>query len=142
MSMNDFVTAVRFKWPIKVIVFNNSAFGFVQMEMEVSGLPPFPDATSLVNPDFAAYAKACGGDGVRVEHASDIVPAIEQAMASEKPFIIDAIVSSGELSMPPSIKADEAWGFGVSKLKEGMLGLKGDHEIWTSWKDEFKANII
>ena len=62
MSMNDFVTAVRFDWPIKVIVFNNSEFGFVKMEMEVAGLPPFPDATGLVNPDFAAFAKACGGN--------------------------------------------------------------------------------
>lgn len=142
MSMNDFVTAVRFDWPIKVIVFNNSTFGFVKMEMEVSGLPPFPDATSLVNPDFAAYAKACGGDGVRVEHAKDIVPAIEQAISSEKPFIIDAVVSSGELSMPPTIKAKQAWGFGISKLKEGMLAIKGDHEIWKEWRDEFKANVF
>jgi thiamine pyrophosphate-dependent acetolactate synthase large subunit-like protein len=142
MSMNDFVTAVRFDWPIKVIVFNNSAFGFVKMEMEVSGLPPFPDATSLVNPDFSAYAKACGGDGVRVEHAKDIVPAIEQAIASDKPFIIDAVVSSGELSMPPTLKVEQAWGFGLSKLKEGMLAVTGDHDIWKSWRDEFKANIF
>ena len=69
MSMNDFVTAVRFDWPIKVIVFNNSEFGFVKMEMEVAGLPTFADATGLVNPDFAAFARACGGEGVRVEHA-------------------------------------------------------------------------
>ncbi len=142
MSMNDFVTAVRFNWPIKVIVFNNSSFGFVKMEMEVSGLPAYPDATSLLNPDFADYARACGGDGVRVEHAGDIVPAIEQAIASEKPFIIDAVVSSGELSMPPNIKIEQAWGFGVSKLKDGILAAKGDHDIWQAWRDEFKANIF
>lgn len=142
MSMNDFVTAVRFNWPIKVIVFNNSEFSFVKMEMEVAGLPTFPDATSLVNPDFAAYAKACGGDGVRVEHADDILPAIDQALASEKPFIIDAIVSPGELSMPPHISVQEAYGFGISKVKEALLGLKGDHEIWKQWRDEFRANVF
>ena len=142
MSMNDFVTAVRFKWPLKVIVFNNSELGFVKMEMEVSGLPLFPDATGLVNPDFAAYAKACGGDGVRVEHAADIVPAIKQAIESDKPFIIDAIVSPGELTMPPTITAKEAWGFGISKVKEAMLGIKGDHEQWQGWRDEFKANVF
>jgi thiamine pyrophosphate-dependent acetolactate synthase large subunit-like protein len=141
MSMSDFVTAVRFDWPIKVIIFNNSALGFVKMEMEVSGLPKNEAATGLLNPDFALYAKACGGDGVRVEHAADIVPAIEQAIASDKPFIIDAIVSSGELSMPPHIKVSEAWGFGLSKVKEGLMGLKGDHEVWKSWRDEFKATL-
>ncbi|MEE2663437.1 MAG: thiamine pyrophosphate-dependent enzyme [Myxococcota bacterium] len=141
MSMNDFVTAVRFDWPIKVIVFNNSELGFVKMEMEVGGLPVFPDATALVNPDFAAYARACGGEGVRVEHAADIVPAVEQALASPLPFIIDAVVSAGELTMPPTINIEEAWGFGISKVKEALMGLRGDHDIWKLWRDEFRANV-
>jgi thiamine pyrophosphate-dependent acetolactate synthase large subunit-like protein len=142
MSMNDFVTAARYQWPIKIIVFNNGEFGFVKMEMEVSGLPHNFDATGLVNPDFAAFAKACGGDGVRVEHVDDIVPAIEAANASDKPFIIDAIVSPGELVMPPHIKIDEVWGFGMAKLKEGLLGVKGDHEVWKNWRDEFHAEFF
>ena len=142
MSMNDFVTAVRFNWPLKVIVFNNSEFSFVKMEMEVAGLPTFPAATGLLNPNFADYARACGGEGVRVEHASDILPAIDQAIASDKPFIIDAIVSPGELSMPPHITVQEAYGFGISKVKEALLGLKGDHDIWRQWRDEFRANVF
>jgi len=142
MSMNDFVTAVRYEWPIKVIVFNNSELSFVKMEVEVMGLPINPEATSLVNPDFVMYAKACGGDGVRVEHASDIVPAIEAALVSPKPFLIDAIVSPGELTMPPHIQISEAWGFGMSKVKEGLMALRGDHEIWKQWRDEFRAAVI
>ena len=141
MSMQDFVTAVRFNWPIKVIVFNNSELGFVKMEMEVAGLPLYPDATGLVNPNFADFAKACGGDGVRVEHADQIVPAVEAAIASDKPFLIDAVVSPGELTMPPTITIEEAWGFGISKVKEAIMGLKGDHEQWKGWRDEFKANL-
>lgn len=142
MSMNDFVTAVRFQWPIKVIVYNNSEFSFVKMEMEVAGLPTFPDATGLLNPNFADYARACGGDGVRVEHAADILPAIDMAIASDKPFIIDAVVSAGELSMPPHITVKEGYGFGISKVKEALLGLKGDHDIWRQWRDEFRANVF
>jgi len=139
MSMNDFITAVRYKWPIKLIVFNNQEFGFVKMEMEVSGMAHNKAATGLVNPDFAMYAKACGGDGVKVEHAKDIIPAIEKAKASNKPFIIDAMVSPGELVMPPQIKLKEVYGFGISKVKEGLLGVKGDHAVWENWRDEFKA---
>ncbi len=139
MSMNDFVTAVRYGWPLKVLIFNNSEFGFVAMEMQVAGMPKNDEATGLTNPDFAAYARACGGDGVRVEHAANIMPAIEQAIASDKPFIIDAIVSAGELSMPPHIGLDEFYGFGISKLREGILGIKGDHRVWQEWRDEFKA---
>ena len=139
MSMNDFVTAVRYGWPLKVLVFNNSELGFVAMEMQVAGMPRNDEATGLTNPDFAAYAKACGGDGVRVEHAADIMPAIAQAIASDKPFIIDAIVSSGELAMPPHIGTEEFFGFGMSKLKEAVLGIEGDHRVWQEWRDEFKA---
>ena len=142
MSMNDFVTAVRYNWPIKVIVFNNSEFSFVKMEMEVAGLPTFPDATGLLNPNFAEYARACGGEGVRVEHAADILPAVDQAIASDKPFIIDAVVSSGELTMPPHISVQEGYGFGISKVKEALLGLKGDHDVWRQWRDEFRANVF
>ena len=141
MSLTDFVTAVRFGWPLKVIVFNNGELGFVKMEMEVSGLPVYEPATGLVNPDFAAFARACGGEGVRVEHAADIVPAVEQALASEGPFLIDAVVSAGELSMPPEIDFKEAFGFGISKVKEGLMGLRGDHEIWKLWRDEYRANL-
>ena len=109
------------------------------MEMEVSGMAQNDQATGLVNPDFAMYAKACGGDGVRVEHAKDIIPAIKQAIASDKPFIIDAIVSPGELVMPPHIEIKEVFGFGISKVKEGLLGVRGDHEVWKAWSNEFKA---
>ena len=141
MSLTDFVTAVRFGWPLKVIVFNNGELGFVKMEMEVSGLPVYEPATGLVNPDFAAFARACGGEGVRVEHAADIVPAVDQALASEGPFLIYAVVSAGELSMPPEIDFKEAFGFGISKVKEGLMGLRGDHEIWKLWRDEYRANL-
>ncbi len=139
MSMQDFVTAVRYDWPIKVIVFNNQTLGFVKMEMQVSGYAMNPAATDLVNPNFAEYAKVCGGDGVRVEHAADIRDAISQAKASRKPFIIEAMVTSGELVMPPHIKADMAWGFGMSKLKEGILLAKGDHAQWDNWVKELRA---
>lgn len=141
MAMQDLVTAVRYGWPVKVLVFNNGELGFVKMEMEVSGLPLYPEATGLLNPDFAAYAKACGADGVRVEHAKDIVPAVEQALATDGPFLIDAVVSPGELTMPPHLTIEEAWGFGVSKVKEAMLGLRGDHDQWKGWRDEFMANL-
>ncbi|MDA8562140.1 thiamine pyrophosphate-binding protein [Gammaproteobacteria bacterium] len=139
MSMNDFITAIRYDLPIKFLIFNNSEFGFVKMEMETSGMAQNDKATGLVNPDFALYAKACGGDGIRVQHADEIIPAIKKAKDSKKAFIIDAIVSPGELVMPPSIDLKEVVGFGKSKLKEGILGIKGDHKVWQQWSNEFKA---
>ncbi|MEE2678935.1 MAG: thiamine pyrophosphate-dependent enzyme [Myxococcota bacterium] len=118
MSMQDFVTAVRYEWPINVIVFNNATLGFVKMEMEATGYPEYGDATDLVNPDFARYAEICGGIGIKVEEASEVEPAIAEALASPRPCIIDAFVNPNELLMPPKIAPAQAWGFSISKLKE------------------------
>lgn len=141
MAMQDLVTAVRFDWPVKILVFDNSELGFVKMETEVAGLPLYPDATHLQNPDFAAYAMACGAGGVRVEKNADIIPAIEAAIAHDGPFLIDAVVSPGELTMPPHLDFEMAWGFGLSKAKEALIGVKGEHEQWEGWRDELKANL-
>jgi pyruvate dehydrogenase (quinone) len=141
MAMQDLVTAFRFGWPIKVVIFNNSELGFVKMENEVAGFPLDPDATGLVNPDFAALARACGAVGIRIEHASEIEGGIRQAASERGPVVVDAIVTPGELTMPPSIGIKQAWGFGLSKIKEGLLGLKGDHAQWENWKNEFDANL-
>ena len=72
MAMQDFITAVKYKLPIKVLIFNNSELSFVKLEMEEAGLEPALDALHETNVNFAEYAKLCGGDGVRVENVEDI----------------------------------------------------------------------
>ena len=136
MSMQDFITAVKHELPIKVLIFNNSELSFVKLEMEEAGLAASLDALHETNVNFAEYAKLCGGEGVRVEHAEDIDAAILQAKASKKPFIIDAVVSSGALSLPPHIGLKEAIGFGTSKVKEIGQVISGDKGQWDNLKKE------
>jgi thiamine pyrophosphate-dependent acetolactate synthase large subunit-like protein len=118
MSLQDFVTAVRYEWPLTVIVFNNSTLGFVKMEMEATGYPEFGDATDLVNPDFAKWAEACGGVGFSVSEPDELVSALDQAFSMARPCIIDVVVDRRELTMPPKIEPAQAWGFSISKIKE------------------------
>lgn len=139
MSLQDFNTAVKYNLPIKIIVFNNSQLGFVKIEMEEAGLAPNLDALEVNNFNFADYAKLCGGDGVKVEHAKDIEAAILQAEKSTKPFIIDAIVTNAELALPPKIGFEEAKGFGMSKIKELVKAIKGDKRQWDNIKEEIEA---
>lgn len=139
MCMNDFITAVRYNWPVKILVYNNSQLGFVKIEMEEAGYAMADEALGLQNPNFAEYAKLCGGDGIRVEHAADIDKAIEMAIASPKPFIIDAITNPGELSLPPHITLEEAWGFGKSKVKEILLSVSGEKNQKENLMDEVKG---
>jgi len=139
MAMQDFITAVKHNLPIKVVIFNNSELSFVKLEMEQVGLAPSLDALHETNVNFAEYAKLCGGDGARVEHATEIEEAIIQAKNSKKPFIIDAVVSSGALSLPPHIGWKETIGFGTSKLKEAAQVINGDKGQWENLKKELNS---
>lgn len=126
MSLHEFSTAVEYDLPINIIVFNNSELGFVKIEMEEAGLKPSLNALQQNNIEFTEYAKLCGGDGVTVSKASELEKAIKKCRLSKKPFLINAIVNSGELSLPPKIGYEEVKGFGTSKVKEIISALKGD----------------
>ena len=69
MLMCEFLTAVHHKLPVKVVIFNNSAFGLITLEAESVGLPPFRKGIEFPNPDFAALARACGGHGFTARKA-------------------------------------------------------------------------
>lgn len=121
MLMGDFITAVNFDLPIKVIVFNNGKLGLVKMEMEVSGYPEY--GTDLKNPDFAAIAKVCGGGGIRVTEPSKLQGAIKEAFSTPGPFLVDVVCNGEELTMPPKIELAQAWGFSLAKLKEMAISV-------------------
>lgn len=108
---------------------------------EVSGFAFGAAATGLHNPDFAALAESCGAVGLRVEHVAEVEPVLRRAAVESRPVVVDARVTPGELTMPPSVGFAQVWGFGLSKLKEGLLGLGGDHSQWENWKREFQANL-
>ncbi len=139
MSLHDFSTAVEYELPIKIIVLNNSELGFVKIEMEEAGFAPNYDAIGVENFDFAAYAKLVGGDGVNVTENDGIIQAIKQAQKSKKPFILNAHVTGGALSLPPHIDLRQAKNFGISKMKELLKAAKGDKSLWENIKNEVRA---
>lgn len=116
MLMADFVTAVAYELPIVCVVLNNSKLGFIALEQQGKGLPEH--SIDLVNPDFAKFAEACGGLGIRVEEPAEIGPALREALASDLPSIIDVAVNPDELIMPPRITLEQAASFGLAKVRE------------------------
>ena len=88
MNGQEFATAIQYDLPIIVIVVNNGIYGTIRMHQERE-YPGRISATDLVNPDFAALAKAYGGHGEVVRETKDFVPAFERAQASGKPSIIE-----------------------------------------------------
>ena len=100
MLMCEFLTAVHHKLPIKVVIYNNSAFGLIHLEAESIGLPAFEKGIQFPNPDFAAFARACGSRGFRVDDPNELRGAIAEALASDGPAIVDAVVAPDELPQP------------------------------------------
>ncbi|RYZ43394.1 MAG: ubiquinone-dependent pyruvate dehydrogenase [Myxococcaceae bacterium] len=120
MLMGDFISLVQLELPIKVVVFNNSSLGFVAMEQQVGGM--LDVGTSLRNPDFAKLAEAVGIKGLRVEDPGDVDAAVQQALATPGPVLVDAVVSKAELVMPPRITASMAAGFTLFGVKALLNG--------------------
>jgi thiamine pyrophosphate-dependent acetolactate synthase large subunit-like protein/rubredoxin len=87
MVMGDFLTAVKYNLPIKVLLFNNSQLGMIMQEQKVENYPNWQ--TELHNCDFAEYARNCGGIGIRVTKPEELENAIRRALASDKPVIVD-----------------------------------------------------
>lgn len=91
MNGQDFATAVQYELPVIVIVVDNGMYGTIRMHQE-KHYPGRISATTLKNPDFAAYAKAFGGHGERVETTEQFAPAFERAVSSGKPAIIHCLL--------------------------------------------------
>ncbi|WP_406666586.1 thiamine pyrophosphate-dependent enzyme [Gallaecimonas sp. GXIMD1310] len=116
MLMGDFVTAVKYQLPLVVVVLNNHKLGFITLEQESAGLPDW--GTDLTNPDFAALANACGGEGISITDPDEIAPALARALASDGPVLLDVQTDPNALIMPPKVELSQAVSFGVAKLKE------------------------
>jgi pyruvate dehydrogenase (quinone) len=126
MLMGDFLSLAQLKLPAKIVVFNNSALGFIEVEQKSTGF--LPTGTDFLNPNFAAMAEAVGIRGIRLEDPTDVESGIEAALAHDGPVLIDAVVARTELPVPPSINVEMAKGFSLYMLKAIFSG-KGDQLV-------------
>jgi pyruvate dehydrogenase (quinone) len=125
MLLGELITLRQLKLPVKVVVFNNGALSFVELEMKAAGIVNF--ATDLDNPDFGAIAKAIGLYGVRVDRSADLEGALKDAFAHDGPAVVDVRTARQELSLPPKITRDEAKGFALYATRTILSG--GGDEI-------------
>jgi pyruvate dehydrogenase (quinone) len=125
MLMGEFLTAVHHKLPVKAIVYNNSSFGLIPLEAEAAGLPPFREGIEFPNPDFAAFAVACGGRGFKAERPQELKAAIGEALAIDGPAIVDAVVAADEMPNLPHVDLGQIGHFAMAKIKEALIAVTG-----------------
>ena len=87
--MGDFNTAVKYDMDITHVLLNNSELGKISKEQRAGEWPVWQ--TDLHNPSFAAYAKLCGGKGVRVAKSEHLQKAFEEALAHPGPALVEII---------------------------------------------------
>ena len=126
MLMGDLLTLVQRRLPIKVVVFNNGALGFVEIEQKSSGI--ISTGTELENPNFANMAKQVGIRAIRLEDAGEVEEGIAESLALDGPVLVDVVVNRTELAMPPSITVEMARGFTLYMVK-AILSGRGDEVI-------------
>ncbi|MCH4249382.1 MAG: ubiquinone-dependent pyruvate dehydrogenase [Microbacteriaceae bacterium] len=126
MMLGELITLVQNKLPVKVFVYNNDALDFIELEMKSAGFVPW--GTDLHDPNYAQLANALGIHGVRVEDSADVEKSIAEALAFDGPALIDMRTDRQELSMPPTITAQQMKGFSLFAMRTVLSG-RGDELI-------------
>jgi pyruvate dehydrogenase (quinone) len=113
MLMADFVTAVKYQLPIKIVVIKNNTLGQIKWEQMVFlGNPEY--GVDLQPIDFSAVAHACGGAGFTVDDPADCGRVVEEFLAAPGPALLQAIVDPLEPPLPGKVTADQALKFAES----------------------------
>jgi pyruvate dehydrogenase (quinone) len=99
MLMAELTTAVANQLPVKIIVLKNNSLAEVKFEQTEIGNPEYGCELSPI--DFVGYAKACGADGFRGTTLEDIRFAIQAALKSPKPALVEAVVDANEKPAKP-----------------------------------------
>ncbi len=88
MTGQELATVAQYGLGIVIVVVNNGMFGTIRMHQE-RHYPERVSGTTLMNPDFAAYGKAFGVNGVSVTRTQDFQPALAEALASNQATVIE-----------------------------------------------------
>jgi pyruvate dehydrogenase (quinone) len=120
MLMGDLLSLQQLLAPVKIIVFKNNSLAFVELEMKAAGILDF--GTDLRNPNFAKIAEGAGLLGLTAETPAHVRPMIAQALKYDGPALVEVLVNRQELSMPPTITAEQVKGFSLFALKAVLSG--------------------
>jgi pyruvate dehydrogenase (quinone) len=120
MLLGELITLRQMHLPVKVVVFNNGALSFVELEMKAAGIVNY--GTDLDNPDFAEIARAAGLFGATVERADELEGTLQAAFAHDGPALVDVRTARQELSLPPKITRQQAKGFALYATRTILSG--------------------
>jgi pyruvate dehydrogenase (quinone) len=122
MLLGELITLRQLRLPVKVVVFNNSALAFVELEMKAAGIVTY--GTDLDNPDFASIARAAGLFGARVKQADQLEDALSEAFEHGGPALVEVRTARQELALPPKLTFGEIKGFTLYATRTILSGQR------------------
>ena len=96
MTMQELATAVNYNVPVVSCILNNGYLGMVRQWQDLFWGKRYSHTCIDVQPDFSKLAEAFGAVGMRVTTKDDVAPALEEAIASGRPAVIDFSLPGGE----------------------------------------------
>jgi len=117
MLMAEFITAIKHKLPVKIVINNNNALGQILWEQMVLGYPEHGVRYSEPFVDYAALATANGALGIKVEHPADVRTAVQQALSHNGPALVDVNVNPDEPPLPGKVEYQQAKKFAEAFVK-------------------------
>ncbi len=143
MQMNgsaELVTAAKYweRWSdprLIVLVLNNGDLNQVTWEQRVlQGDPKYPGTQQIPDFPYARYAELIGFRGIRVSQPDEVGSAWDEALASDRPVVLEAVTDPTVPPLPPHIKVDQA------KALASAL-FKGDEDAWRIVRRSFAGKV-
>ncbi|HET6255244.1 MAG TPA: thiamine pyrophosphate-requiring protein [Puia sp.] len=140
MGINELITIAKYykRWPdprLMIVVLNNRDLNMVTWEQRVMvGDPKFEASQDVPEMNYAEYARMLGLEGIRVEKEDEIGPGLRQAMAAQRPVVLDLLSDPSVPPLPPHITLKQAKHFTSSILK-------GDVNAWDMIKETYREVV-
>ncbi|MFI7606265.1 thiamine pyrophosphate-requiring protein [Micromonospora sp. NPDC049366] len=140
-GVNELITVSRYwrNWPdprFIVLVLNNRDLAYVSWETRGTlGKKPDPASASLPDVPYAGWARLLGLDGARIDSPEQISDVVEQAFATDRPFVIDAVVDADVPLIPPHVVRDQV----VQTMK---AEFSGDPAFFTIAEDVVEESVV
>ncbi|MHA6804458.1 thiamine pyrophosphate-requiring protein [Salinifilum ghardaiensis] len=137
-GINELITMAHY-WPewddprVVVGVFNNQDLNQVTWEMRaLAGAPQFPPSQQIPDFDYAGFARMLGMQGARVERPEDIDDAWQQALAADRPAVVEFVTDPAVPPIPPQANWEQMENVAASMLR-------GDPDAWSVAKEGIKS---
>jgi pyruvate dehydrogenase (quinone) len=139
-GINELITIAKYRhlWSdqrLVVMVLNNRDLNQVTWEQRaMSGDPKFEGSQDLPDFPYAQYAELLGLKGIRVDRPEEVAPAWDEALASDRPVVYEAVTDPEVPPLPPHITLEQA-----KALSSALLG--GDPHTRRIIRQSFKQKV-